>query len=211
MANKCLSKSVDGMGEVGGPVNRGSRARKGSMVVEVGIHEMVDRRTDTVTEEDGACLEVGDAEMETVNVVREFGDGGRKIVRSKVGAAEGTTKKANAGSDFRGSIAVRREEVKGGGEGRSVGGGEKGEGRDAGGRRKQISLFVVDNNAVRTTKSREAIKKEENILMGKKGGSVVEEGESISSRRAASGGPCSKFVIKLREDDVENEGGEDRT
>lgn len=149
--------------------------------------------------------------METVNVVREFGDGGREIVSSKVGAAEGTTKKANAGSDFRGRIAVGGEEVECRGEGSSIGGGEKRKGRRAGGRREKICLLVVDDDAVRTAKSREAIKEEENILMGKKGGSVIEEGKSISAGHAALGGSCSKFVIKLREDDVEDKGGKDRT
>jgi len=143
------------------------------MVVEVGVHEVVDSGADTVTEEDGACLEIRDAKMETVNVVREFGDGGREIVSSKVGVAEGTTKKANAGSDFRGSIAVRGEEVECCSEGSSISGGEKRKGRLAGSRHEKMCLLVVNDDAVRTTKSREAIKEEENILMGKKGGSVI--------------------------------------
>jgi len=149
--------------------------------------------------------------METVNTGREFGNGGREIVSSKVGAAEGTAKKANASSDFRGGVAVRGEEVKCLSEGSGVSGREKRKGRCASGRRKEMCLLVVDNDAVRATKSREAIQEEKNVLMGKKGGSVVKEGKGISARHVALGGACSKFMVQLREDDIEDEGGKDRT
>jgi len=36
-----------------------------------------------------------------------------------------------------------------------------------------MCLLVVNDDAVRTAKSREVVKEEENILMGKKGGSVI--------------------------------------
>lgn len=68
---------------------------------------MVDGGAGAVAEEDSTCLEIGDAKVEAVNVVSEFGYGRREVRSSEGGAPKGTAKKANAGGDFRGSIAMR--------------------------------------------------------------------------------------------------------
>jgi hypothetical protein len=70
-----LGDGVDGGGKGGGPGGSGGRVRERSVLVEIGIKEVVCGGASTESEEDTMGLEVVDSSVEAMRVGGEFGGG----------------------------------------------------------------------------------------------------------------------------------------
>lgn len=108
MADEGLSSRINGRGECGGPGSSRSGTGEGGMLVKVRVEEVFHGGAGTEMEDDTMCLEVVDAVVEAVGVIRKGGGIGEEG-RGKSVIAERTTKEVSASSKFSVGVAIQRE------------------------------------------------------------------------------------------------------